>query len=71
VDVTFQHGTQIGWVPSLCGDLSFVNLAIGIDTLSRRVFAHGRASKYCCSTSTKSFDNALGEQIHNGLLFNI
>ena len=40
-------------------------------TLSRRVFAHGKASKRRCSTPTASFDNAVREQTHDGLSLNI
>ncbi len=40
-------------------------------TLSRRVFAHGKASKRRCSTPTASFDNAVREQTHDGLPLNI
>jgi glutathione S-transferase len=43
------------------------NQAIDINTLSRRVFAHGKASKRRCSTPTASFDNAVGEPTHDGL----
>jgi hypothetical protein len=43
------------------------NQAIDINTLSRRVFAHGKASKRRCSTPKASFDNAVGEQTHDGL----
>ncbi|MES9939284.1 MAG: hypothetical protein ABW104_00100 [Candidatus Thiodiazotropha sp. 6PLUC2] len=50
---------------------AFTNQAIDIDTLSRRVFAHGKASKRRCSTPTASFDNAVREQTHDGLSLNI
>jgi hypothetical protein len=33
----------------------FTNQAIDIDTLSRRVFAHGKASKRRCSTPYSKF----------------
>jgi hypothetical protein len=49
----------------------FTNQAIDIDTLSRCVFAHGKASKRRCSTPTASFDNSDREQTHNGLSLNI
>jgi hypothetical protein len=47
------------------------NQAIDINTLSRRVFTHGKASKRRCSTPTASFDNAFREQTHDGLSLNI
>ncbi|MEJ2396510.1 MAG: DUF1488 family protein [Candidatus Thiodiazotropha sp.] len=52
---------------SVEGDALLTNQAIDINTLSRRVFAHGKASKRRCSTSTASFDNAVREQTHDGL----
>ena len=56
----------MGFVQSL-----FTNQNISIPTLSRRVFALGKASKRRCSTSTASFDNAVREQTHDGLSLNI
>jgi hypothetical protein len=52
-------------------DLPLTNQAIDINTLSRRVFAHGKASKRRCSTPTASFDNAVRDQTHDGLSLNI
>jgi hypothetical protein len=45
----------------------FTNQAISINTLSRRVFAYGKAPKRRCSTPTASFDNVVREQTHFGL----
>jgi hypothetical protein len=42
-----------------------------IRTLSRSVFAHGKASKRRCSTPTTSFDYAVREQTHYGLSLKI
>jgi hypothetical protein len=47
------------------------NQAIDINTLSRRVFAHGKASKGGFSTHTESFYNAVRLQTHDGLSLNI
>jgi hypothetical protein len=47
------------------------NQAIDINTLSRRVFAHGKASKRRFSTPTAIFYNAVREQTHDGLSLNI
>jgi hypothetical protein len=43
------------------------NQVIHIHTLSRRVFAYGKAAKRRCSISTASFDHAIREQTHVGL----
>jgi hypothetical protein len=47
------------------------NQAIDINTHSRRVFAHGKASKRRCSTPTASFDNPVREQTQDSLSLNI
>jgi hypothetical protein len=49
----------------------FTNQAIDINTLSRRVFAHGKASKRRCSTPTTSFDNAVCRPVRCGLSIKI
>jgi hypothetical protein len=49
----------------------YTNQAIDINTLSRRVFSHGKALKPRDSTPTASFDNAVREQTHDGLPLNI
>jgi hypothetical protein len=56
---------------ALTSKLLITNQAIDINTLSRRVFAHGKASKRRCSTPTASFDNAVREQTRDGLSLNI
>jgi hypothetical protein len=47
------------------------NQAIDINTLSRRVFAHGKASKRRFSTPTEIFYNAVRYKTHDGLSLNI
>jgi hypothetical protein len=48
-----------------------INPATKYFTFSRSVPACNEASKCRCSTSTASFDNAVREQTHDGLSFNI
>ena len=56
----------------LCKEtLTITNQAISINTLSRRVFAHGKALKRRCSTPTASFNNVVREQTHDGLSIDI
>jgi hypothetical protein len=43
------------------------NQAIDMNTLSRRVLAHGKASKRRCSTPTASFDHTVREPTQDGL----
>jgi hypothetical protein len=49
----------------------YTNQAIDINTLSRRVFAHGKASKRRLSIKTQFFYNAYVQKNQDGLSLNI